>query len=183
MRIGITGTIGSGKSEVTNYLRSKGFEVFNCDETNAIILENRSFELLSNDFSDCFENRMLNKKRLADVIFSDSKRRKKLESILHPIILNELLAINNELVFAEVPLLYEVGWDKYFDEVVLVVSDESIALKRLEARGVDYNESKKRILSQLPVEEKIKKATFIIYNNGSLDELHSSIDKYLESIC
>lgn len=183
MRIGITGTIGSGKTEVVNYIKSKGYDVFNCDEVNTELLEEKSYDLLFSEFNDCFDNKVLNKTKLADTIFSDHSKKRKLESIMHPLILNKLLAIKSDLIFAEVPLLFECGWEKYFDHTILLVSDEKIALERLMARGINNDDSKRRILSQMPVEEKIKKASFIIYNNGSLDDLYSSIDKILKQIC
>lgn len=183
MRIAITGTIGSGKTEASIYLRKKGYDVFDCDKVNKNILDTRAYELLNNDFSECFENEILNKQKLADIVFNDTNKKEKLESILHPIILDELMKRNDDPLFAEVPLLFEVGWDKYFDENLLIICDEDIALQRLENRGIGRKDAYNRIKNQMPVQEKIKKATRIIYNNGSLDELYSAIDSYLKDIC
>lgn len=183
MKIAITGTIGSGKTEVSIYLRKKGYDVFDCDQVNKEILDSRAYELLSEEFPECFKNKDLNKQKLADIVFDDYRRKQKLESILHPIILNKLLARNDDPLFAEVPLLFEAGWDKYFDEKLLIICDEDIALQRLENRGIGKKEAYNRIKNQMPVQEKIKNATRIIYNNGSLDELYSAIDSYLKDIC
>lgn len=183
MKIAITGTIGSGKTEASIYLRSKGYDVFDCDQVNKEILDTKAYELLYEDFLECFENKALNKQKLANIVFNDSKRKEKLESILHPIILNELLTRKDNPLFAEVPLLFEANWDKYFDEKLLIVCDEDLALQRLENRGIGRKEAYNRIKNQMPVQEKIKNATRIIYNNGSLDELYSAIDSYLKDIC
>lgn len=183
MKVAITGTIGSGKTEVSNYLRTKGYDVFDCDRVNSQLLESRGFELLKNDFCDCFINNKLDKTKLASIIFSNDDKKRKLESIMHPLILKELLKKNDDPLFAEVPLLFESNWDIYFDTNILIVSDEDIAIKRLINRGVDMQDAKKRIASQMSIQEKIKKASIIIYNNGSLEELYAKIDKFLDDIC
>ena len=183
MKIAITGTIGSGKTEAANYLRKLGYDVFDCDKVNYQILEDRAYELLFDKFSECFENKKLNKKTLANLIFKDKAKKEELESILHPIILDELLNRKDDPLFAEVPLLFEANWDKYFDENILIICDEDLAIQRLENRGFTEFEAKNRILNQMPVQEKIKKATRIIYNNGSLDDLYKLIDNYLKDIC
>lgn len=183
MRIAITGTIGSGKTEVSLYLRKKGYDVFDCDVVNKNLLQEKAYELLINDFPECFIEKELDKVKLASIIFTNHDRKAKLESIMHPLILQELMLREDNPLFAEVPLLFEAGWDKYFDEKLLIVCNEDLALQRLENRGIDHLEARNRINNQMPVQEKIKKATRIIYNNGSLDELYSAIDSYLKDIC
>ena len=183
MKVAITGTIGSGKTEASLYLRNKGYDVFDCDAINKEILDSQSYELLHLDFPECFEDGELNKNKLASIVFSDEVRKEKLESILHPLILKELHDRKNDPLFAEVPLLFEVGWDVYFDETLLIICNEDIALDRLEKRGISKDNAIMRIKNQMPVQEKIKKATRIIYNNGSLDELYTAIDSYLKDIC
>lgn len=183
MKIAITGTIGSGKTEVSIYLRNKGYDVFDCDEINRQLLEDRGYELLHDKFPECFVDNKLDKVKLASIVFSNVDRKVELENIMHPLILEKLQERNDNPLFAEVPLLFEASWDKYFDEKLLIICDEDLALQRLENRGVEYFEAKKRINNQMSVQEKIKKATRIIYNNGSLDELYSAIDSYLKDIC
>lgn len=183
MKIAITGTIGSGKTEVSIYLRKLGYDVFDCDEVNRRLLNEFGYELLHNDFGECFDDKTLNKEKLSKLIFSDSNKKQKLESILHPLILKELKSREDNPLFAEVPLLFESNWDQYFDEKLLIVCEQDIALNRLENRGIARDDAIMRISNQMSVQEKIKKATRIIYNNGSLDELYSAIDSYLKSIC
>lgn len=183
MKIAITGTIGSGKTEASNYLRKLGYDVFDCDEVNRQILQDRAYELLHEEFNECFDGKELNKEKLSSLIFNNPKRREYLESILHPVILDALMDRKDDPLFAEVPLLFESNWDQYFDEKLLIVCDEDIALRRLVNRGLSEKEAKLRIANQMSVQEKIKKATRIIYNNGSLDELYSAIDTYLKDIC
>ena len=183
MRIAITGTIGSGKTEASNYLRSKGYDVFDCDKVNSELLDKKAYELLSDYFPQCFDGEQLNKQKLSSIVFTDENSKKLLESIMHPLILDELMKRHDNPLFAEVPLLFESGWDKYFDECLLIVADEDVAIDRLKNRGLSQEQAKMRINNQMPVQEKIKKATRIIYNNGSLDELYSAIDSYLKELC
>ena len=184
MKVAITGTIGSGKSEMSNYLRNKyGLFVFDCDKTNSETLENNPL-LLKKDFSDCFDGDLLNKRKLADVIFNDISQRKRLESIMHPLILKEMFKDekSHNPFYAEVPLLFESGWDKYFDLKVLVVSDEKIALERLKARGLSEKESKIRIKNQMSINDKMAKSDVIIYNNLNLASFYKEIDDWITNV-
>ena len=183
MKIAITGTIGSGKTEACNYLLSKGYDVFDCDKVNSDLLNAKAYALLSDHFPQCFDGEVLDRKKLSNIVFNDSNSKELLESIMHPLILEQLKQRKDDPLFAEVPLLFESGWDKYFDESILIVCDEDVAIERLKNRGIDEKQAKMRISNQMPVQEKIKKATRIIYNNGSLDELYSAIDSYLLQIC
>ncbi len=168
MRIAISGTIGSGKSTVCLYLREKGYDVFDCDKVNAKLLEKgeEGYRRVKEAFPECFDEDGLNKKKLSSVVFSDLRKKKALEQIMHPLILKAMFDRKDDPLFAEVPLLFEAGWDVYFDHNLLVVTDEE-----------------KLILNkQMPTEEKIKRADKIIYNNGSMEDLYRLVDDWLEEI-
>lgn len=187
IRIAITGTIGSGKSEVANYLRNKkGYEVFDCDAVNNALLKPNAtgYKQVIKVFPECLNDGKIDKQVLASIVFNNSKEKKKLENILHPLIFKEMeKAIDkNKTFIAEVPLLFESKWDKYFDYSILLVSDEKNMLKHLKIRGFSTKEAKIRIKNQMSVKEKEKRASRIIYNNGSLKVLYSSIDETIESI-
>ncbi|MDO4940147.1 MAG: DNA-formamidopyrimidine glycosylase [Erysipelotrichaceae bacterium] len=187
IKIAITGTIGSGKSEASNHLRDKkGYEVFDCDETNRLLLEPNAsgYKQVKKAFPECFKKGKLDKSSLAKLVFASPKDKQKLENIMHPLIFKEMeKAIeNNKLFIAEVPLLFESKWDKYFDYSILLESDEKNVLKHLKLRGFSQKEAKSRINNQMSVKEKEKRASRIIYNNGSLKDLYSSIDETIESI-
>lgn len=178
MKIAITGTIGSGKSTVASYLRNKGYFVFDCDEVNRELLNS---DVLIDYFPECYDDGLLDKKKLANIVFNDEKKRLLLESIMHPLILERMEEESgkHEPFFAEVPLLFEVNWDKYFDEILLVVVDEKIALERLVDRGLSIEESKQRIKNQMSIKEKIERSDVIIYNDSSLFSLYEKIDRWL----
>lgn len=183
MKVAITGTIGSGKSVVSDYLRSRDFKIFDCDKYNTYLLENDNDVLnqIIANFPDAVEHLKVNKKKLADIIFKDDLKREILENITHPLIIKEMKrqAEKEELFFAEVPLLFEKGLDDYFDVIILVVCNEKIGEYRLVNKGYSKESIELRKKNQLSVEEKIKRASEIIYNNGSFQYLYEEIDKLL----
>ena len=92
MKIAITGTIGSGKTAVSDYLRSRGYDVFDCDKVNSELLEEnrKGYREVKKLFPECFDGKSLNKKKLAETVFSDPEKKKKLENVMHPLILKKL---------------------------------------------------------------------------------------------
>ena len=185
MRIAISGTIGSGKSTVSNYLRSLGYVVLSCDEINYELQKfgNEGYYKIIESFSNILDDSgEINRQKLASIVFSDENELKKLNDIMHPLIKTKLLEMmsNYSLVFAEVPLLFETDFYTLFDKNVLIVANRDIVLKRLIERGLSLEEAKNRINNQLADEIKISKANEVIYNNGSVEELKSQVDMWLE---
>lgn len=183
-KIAISGTIGSGKSTVLNYLKEKGYAVFSCDEYNAFLLkkDNMGYLLIKEAFPEVFINDELDKKALSNIIFNNPEKKEILENIQHPLIIEEMLRQKekNDIFFAEVPLLFEKNLQDYFDLCLLVVTDEDKAIERLQNRGFTYTSAKERILNQMPVEIKMKRADEIIYNNDSLADLYRQIELFLD---
>lgn len=184
MKIAVTGTIGSGKSTVCAYLRELGYDVFDCDEVNRDLLEpeNEGYLAVREAFPECFLEGSLDKKALSGIVFADPEKRKILEGIMHPLILKRLYEREDDPLFAEVPLLFEAGWDPYFDLKILVVTDEETAFQRLKERGLSCEEIRNRLAAQMPVSEKMKRADKIIYNNDGLSKLYRIIDELLKEI-
>lgn len=183
MKIAITGTIGSGKSVVSEYIRSKGFDVFDADKVNAelLIKDSYAYNQIKYLYPEVIDNDELNKKKLADLMFNNSNVKSKVESIMHPLILKKLLlaSLKNEIFFAEIPLLFEFGWDAMFDKCILVACNDEVSIKRLIDKGFDEKSAKLRLNSQMSVQDKSKRADEIIYNNGSLSELYEAVDRVL----
>ncbi len=184
MKIAVSGSIGSGKSTVCLYLREKGYDVFDCDEVNRALLEEGEAGWLAvkEAFPDCFDEGGLNKRRLSARVFNDEGEKKKLEGIMHPLILAKLNERDDDPLFAEVPLLFEAGWEVYFDRNLLVVTDFDLLIDRLMERGMAIEEAKSRLSAQMDISEKIKRADKIIYNNGSLTDLYRLVDDWLDEI-
>jgi len=190
-RIGITGGIGSGKTEVTNIIREEGYIVIDADEISrelakpgGPVLERLNNEIGQHVFS---EDGHLDRKALAALMFNDPETLETVNRIFHPEIkrrISDLISIaaseNRKAVFISAPLLFESGADKETDEVWLVTADDDIRIKRTAERdGISEKEVSERIRNQMPETEKLKKADVIIENNGSLEQLRSEIKTLL----
>lgn len=191
-KVGITGGIGSGKSEMTSFLRSKGYCVVDADQIAREVVEPgkpglmriiASFgtEILT-DFGT------LNRSKLGQLIFDDPDARALLNSLLHPLIKeetkNQIEALKDEkIVFADVPLLFETQSESFYDETVLVYASESICLERIMNRdAIGYDHALKKIKAQMSMDEKLKRATYVINNSDSLDAFHNQIEVYLTAL-
>ena len=185
MKISITGTIGSGKSEVANYLRKLGYYVFDADKCNENLLKepNLGYLGVKKAFPDVFDSNILNKAKLAQKVFNNKDNLKILESIMHPLILEEMNkeSNNKDVFFAEIPLLFESNWDKYFDYNLLIVADENTIIKRLMDKGYDKKAINERLNNQMSTDLKIQRASGIIYNKGSFSSLYKEIDNWLNT--
>ena len=186
--IAITGTMASGKSTVLKYLKDLGYPTIDCDSINFDLQQKNQKGYLQ--IVDTFgkeildEHDEINRKQLAHIIFSNSENKEKLEKIMHPLILERLDEIkekHQKMTFIEVPLLYELGWEQYFDEDWLVVSENAKLIERcIENRQMNVDQINERIKHQMKAEDKIKKARVIIYNNTTLEELYKKIDELIE---
>ena len=185
MKIAISGTIGSGNSTVSNYLWSKGFEVFDCDEANRelLIKGNKGYRALVSNFNNILDKKLeIDKTKLSSLVFNNKEALEKLNQIMHPLILEAMLesAKGQDIFIAEVPLLFETEFKNYFDYKLLIVCDEDIAIKRLAKRGFDEKSAKARINHQMPVGEKLKLADEAITNNDDEASLYLKIDEWIE---
>ena len=169
--IGITGGISSGKSTVTNFLRQRGFQVVDAD---ALVHQlqapgGRLYNILVEHFGNqvLLKNGQLNRPLL--------------------VILEELAALKNQLAqteaifFMDIPLLFEQGYESWFDEVWLIYLDRETQIERLMNRDkLSLEAAEVRLASQWPLDKKKKLATHTIDNSGSLDQLLSQIISLLE---
>ncbi len=187
--IGLTGGIGAGKTTVSEYLKEKGYTVLDADLVAREIVEPGTETLLTlaetfgKDIID--PDGSLNRGRLADIAFSDSKQKKLLDRIMHGKVIKILLdraktMSDQQLVFIDVPLLFESGMDQYMDQVWLVDADDEVRILRVMDRdGSSREEVLNRIRYQLGRDEKKEKAHFILDNSGVKGSLYNQIDKIL----
>lgn len=188
MRIGITGGIGSGKSEVTRYLRSLGEYVICADEVSKQIVEpgEEGARALRQAFGDVLfrEDGSLDRKKLAEQVFSDEERLQRLNDTLHPLILARIEQLSQHKsgrVFIDAALLIQTGMHKTVDRIWLVVAGLEVRIMRVMKRdGLTANEVERRIKSQLSDEEMAAFADEIIDNSGSLDALQRRVDGLLK---
>lgn len=185
MFIGLTGSYGSGKSTVADFFKELGAEIIDADliarevsepggAAYSEIVDLFGKEALNPDGS-------LNRKKIADIVFSDNVMLKKLNDIIHPKVRLRELELrkqlkDKELVICVVPLLFENQFEKLVDRVIVVVVDDLTRIKRLtEKRKISPQEIENRLKNQLPQEQKTKRADFIIDNSGSLKKTREQV--------
>ena len=182
--VGLTGGVASGKTAVSEVLREEGAYIIDADQIARELVQPhgpawnelvRAFgkEILQGDGS-------IDRKKLADRVFVDPNRRKRLNQILHPLITEEMDRRTREIgqknpgaiVVIDAPLLIEVGYHRRVDKVMVVVSTRTDQIERQKARdGINSEQALRILSSQMPVEEKVKLADFVIRNEGSLAEV------------
>lgn len=191
MNIGLTGGIASGKSTVSAYLVAMGAVLIDADQiAREVVLPgtpalNKIEQLFGTEVIT--EEGTLNRKKLGELVFANESSRKLLEGILHPEIreimnqrMNQLEADNpRRLVVVDVPLLYESGLASMFEKVMLVFVPREIQLERLVNRdGLSRGQAKARLEAQMPIEQKVQLADFVIDNSGTLEETGAQLQQF-----
>lgn len=188
-KIVITGTIASGKSTLSNLLKEYGFDLISADEINKKLLEKgeKNYLAIKNSgcFDQAFDREILDKKKLAEIIFSDSKKLSLLNKLTHKNILEEInreiSQISKKVVFIEIPLYFQMKEKFDADEVWLVIANEQVQLQRLAKRdGIDLTFAKTKIESQKTTENMIDKSQVVFDNSSSVDELNKKLKEILE---
>ena len=186
----ITGVIGSGKSTVVNLLRVYGFSIIDADEIAHRALDESIDEIKSEFGSEFIKDNKVDRKSLGSLIFSDSKAKKKLENILHPLIKEQIFAEASKLessnypYFIDLPLYFEKSpvYDE-FQSVCVVYAPEQICLKRIiERNNLDFNEARLRLESQISIEKKREIATYIIDNSSDLKHLNLEVNSFITTL-
>lgn len=191
---GITGSIASGKSEVTKYLIEKKYLVIDSDSISHTLTSKgeigykKILEFFGKDILD--ENDQIDRFILSKIVFSDKEKLKLLNSIMHPIIreyiekeIKSEKYQNEKIFFADIPLLFEAKLEDLCKSIILVYADEKTQIERLMQRdNKTFENAKKIISSQMPVLDKMKRSHFFIENNSSLNELYRKIENLLLEI-
>lgn len=186
-RIAVCGNIASGKSTVQNLLENSGFKVLDTDDVSHRLLTVKN-KLLYDAFKsyDVFKDGEFSRYKTGQLIFSDENARLKIAEIMHPQIKEEILNFfaenkSESLLFVGIPLLFEAKMEDLFDKIIFIYADDNTRLERLIKRnGYSVEHAKARINSQMPQSTKIGLSDFVIYNNGSMNELEKSLDKVLQ---
>ena len=182
IKFAITGNIACGKSTVENILKMKGYKVLDTDIVGHNMLQNNKSVGLAFKDCDIFDGENISREKLGKIVFNNPEKLKKLNSILHPQIKKEIekffdLNKSENKVFVSIPLLFEAKMQDLFDKIIFIYAEDSIRLKRLINRnGYEKDYALKRLASQLPQEEKMKKCDIIINNNGTIEDLAQQIE-------
>lgn len=181
IKLGVTGSIGSGKSLFCDYLSQKDFPVIKADDISKDLLI--TDETIKNKVKKIFGesayvNNEINKKFLAEKIFSDPKNVFEINSIVHPKVIEKINELfenqfkSEKLIIVEAALIYEADMENMFDYVVLITADEKTRLERKTKNNkMSKEDFFKRNENQIKDEEKKKRADFIFENNGTKESL------------
>lgn len=192
MKIGLTGSIACGKSTVSNYLRSLGHTVVDADEISRALTApgGAALPAIRETFGDgVFDGDVLDRRALGSLVFSGSERRAMLNALLHPMIISSVVSAleasdaPGQIVFGDIPLLFECGMEKSFDRIWVVSAPRELQIARLKERdGLDCKEAERRIDAQMPLTEKELRADAIILTNGPIEHTQNQVRHLLNQL-
>lgn len=190
IRLGLTGGIGMGKSMAAKFLAKRGAKISDSDEIARALVEpdepalGAIAEALGHDVLQA--DGSLNRSRVAELVFGDDDARKRLEGILHPRIretwqanLTRWACEGAVLGVAVIPLLYETDCEEAFDKIVCVACSPESQRERLRQRDWSEEEIDRRIAAQLSVQEKMKRADYVVWSDGPVSAHADQWDELL----
>ncbi len=191
-KIGLTGVFGSGKTTVASIFKKYGIDVISCDDLVAELLEK---EEVKKKLAEIFGNRAVkngkvDKKKIAEVIFTDREKKEKLENLIHPLVfkrIDEEIKKNIDrikkkgIIIVEIPLLFETKSEKKFDYIIVVSASVDIIKSRLREKFND-REIELRWENQLPLKFKEKNADYIINNSGPIHQTEKYVREIINEI-
>ncbi len=182
--IGLTGNIGSGKTEVAKIFEQLGAKVYYADPIAKSLMVSNSFireEIIEAFGKESYSaDGSLNRPYIAKQVFSDPEKLDLLNSIVHPEVIKEMQSIidaeekrmEHELIIIEAALIFEAGIELMFDYVIMVRADEKMCIDRIRKRdGLSIDEIKNRMNSQIDSKKKEAESDFVINNNSTLEVL------------
>ncbi|MGP4064853.1 dephospho-CoA kinase [Oceanobacillus sp. M65] len=192
LKIGLTGSIASGKSTVSLMFHDLNVPVIDADKISREVVN--PHEDAYNKIVDTFgnsilqEDKTIDRAKLGEIIFNDHVMREKLNNIVHPAVRERMLAKRDAYVKAgvptvvlDIPLLFESNLTHLVDKTLVISVTESVQLTRLMTRnGYNEQEARQRIQSQIPITEKVKMADAVIDNNGTKQETYEQLEQLLQ---
>lgn len=185
LRVALTGGIGSGKSSVGEILQELGAVVIDSDDLAKSVIERGTdgFEQVIAAFGDeILSSGEIDRSKLAAQVFNDEAKRRKLESIIHPLVRKAAEEQSKNLpddaiVVNEIPLLFETNGAGRFDFVISVSTKDEIRVARLKQRGMKDYEIAQRIAAQATDQQRASISHAVIENNDSIDDLVARVQK------
>lgn len=190
--IGITGSIATGKSQVSSILRNLGYNVIDSDLIAREVAGRKDIlDKIRDHFGEeAVQDNRLNRAYIRDIVFKDEEKLEILNNIMHSEIYKTMLqrVVEEEINFMDVPLLFEtleeaIAHGIKYDEIWVVYTSPNIQMERFMARdSIDFLEAKRIVDSQISIEEKRNLADYVIENNEDLDKLRENVLKALERL-
>lgn len=185
-KIAITGGVASGKSSVCQFFRELGAFVVSADAIVHELLQSDTAlgqQIIRQLGSEILQDGQINRKRIAERVFRDPEQLRALEKLLHPAVLKRIEELYQKAIatgtytsfVVEIPLLFEIGGEAFYDVIVAVLAEESLARRRFEKAGFQKQEYDQRMIRQFSPSQKSARADYTIWNNGSLQELKQQV--------
>ncbi|HLD48788.1 MAG TPA: dephospho-CoA kinase [archaeon] len=179
MLIGITGSFGSGKTTIAKMLAKKGAYIIDADKIAKQVFEKKKKEIKKAFFT-------ADRKKIADIVFSDKVKLRKLNSLIHPVVrkeINKIIAKNKKkAIVIDAALLIESDMlIKKLDALIIVKCSKKEAIKRLMKKGFQKGDILRRMKNQMPIKNKIKYADYII-DNSSISQTKKQVDEIWKAL-
>ncbi|MBI3307064.1 MAG: dephospho-CoA kinase [Candidatus Omnitrophica bacterium] len=188
--LGLTGGFGSGKTTVSHFFEELGAEAVEADRLahEAYLEVSPVAKQISGLFKDLkpVPGKGFDRRQIAEIVFQDEAKRKKLEAIIHPYVfqrmVEELEDSDHEVIVLDVPLLFETGLNRFCHKTVVVKAPDEVVKRRLLEKGFSEEEIKRRQKVQIPLEEKLKRADVVIDNSKTLQETRREVQQTWKKI-
>jgi dephospho-CoA kinase len=195
LKIGLTGSIAVGKSFVVSVLRELGCITFDADKIAHSVMElgKPAYEDIVQEFGTNIlaEDKTIDRAKLGAIVFADAERRKRLNEIVHPRVMEEQNALLNEaeaanpagITIIDAALMIESGGYKRFDKLIVVFCEPETQILRLMARNqISREDAERRVAAQMSSDEKRKYADYEIDTTGTMDETHQRVKQVYDKL-
>ena len=192
--LGLTGGIATGKSTADKFFEEKNIPIVDCAEIahNIMNVNKPAWKDIKEVFGEKYlnEDQTINRKKLGKLVFNDPTKMKILNEITHPRIFQEMesqiaqyKSEGYSLIIVDAPVLFESHSEKYYDKTLVISLPQDLQIKRLMARNnLTKEEALSRINSQMSLKEKEARATYVIENTGSVEDLYKKLNELLTKI-
>lgn len=191
-KIAVTGSLASGKSLVCDIFTDLGAYVVRADEIvhHLFVSDEACIQQVEKLMGKEVKiNGQIDRNKIATIVGSDKNKLFELEKILHPLVFQQIQTLYRKACehrksrdfVVEVPLLFEAGWETFFDTIIVVTADSKLCEERYLEKGFSQADYKWRMARQWPIEEKIKRADFVIHNNGLKKALKEQVEQFLNN--
>lgn len=186
--VGLTGGIAMGKTTISQFLKSKAIPVVDADQIAHEILTVDEVKVkLTDTFDESIldKNQNIDRRKLGPIVFNDQRQLEKLNIIVQPYIRTEIVRqldtfSASKVVVLDAPVLFEQGYEKMVDYLMVIKTSAQIQVERLMQRdSLNEIDAQKRIQAQMPIEEKVKKADIVIDTSGTIEETRSQVVNWL----
>lgn len=187
----LTGSIATGKSYISTYFKNNfGFQIVDADKIGHAVLDRPEIiGIVEKNFgSSVIKEGFVNRRALGKLVFSDHKKLIELNGIIHPTLIKEsiqaieLFAEIGPVIF-EAAVLFEAGWHKYFNTIILATCEQKIQLERIIKRDrINEKEAVARIKSQIPFEEKLSMSDYVVDTSHGIEEITCVLDEIAEKL-